>query len=104
MDQLKEWDHRYNDRSRSEGIMRLKATPATFNRYTNNWRGSYEGWLPGPGALMVTIKKELPGLNNLYMIGQWVEPGGGLPNTIRSARHVAQIICKKDNKEFEVKK
>ena len=49
-------------------------------------------------------KKELPGLNNLYMIGQWVEPGGGLPNTIRSARYVAQIICKKDNKEFEVKK
>ena len=80
------------------------ATPATFNRYTNNWRGSYEGWLPGPGALMVTIKKELPGLNNLYMIGQWVEPGGGLPNTIRSGRYVAQIICKKDNKEFEVKK
>lgn len=80
------------------------ANPATFNRYTNNWRGSYEGWLPGPGALMVTIKKELPGLNNLYMIGQWVEPGGGLPNTIRSGRNVAQIICKKDNKEFEVKK
>lgn len=78
------------------------ATPATFNRYTNNWRGSYEGWMPAPGALMTTIKKELPGLNNLYMIGQWVEPGGGLPNTIRSGRNVAQIICKKDNKKFEV--
>jgi phytoene dehydrogenase-like protein len=80
------------------------ATPATYIRYTNNWRGSYEGWLPAPGALMSTIKKELPGLNNFYMIGQWVEPGGGLPNTIRSGRNVTQIICKKDNKEFVVKK
>lgn len=80
------------------------ATPATFKRYTNNWRGSYEGWMPAPGALMTTIKKELPGLNNFYMIGQWVEPGGGLPNTIRSGRNVTQIICKKDNKEFKVKK
>jgi phytoene dehydrogenase-like protein len=80
------------------------ATPATYIRYTNNWRGSYEGWLPAPGALMMNIKKELPGLNNFYMIGQWVEPGGGLPNTIRSGRNVTQIICKRDKKEFVVKK
>jgi hypothetical protein len=38
------------------------------------------------------------------MIGQWVEPGGGLPNTIRSGRNVTQIICKRDKKEFVVKK
>jgi len=76
------------------------ATPATFKRYTNNWGGSYEGWLPAPGALMLNIKKELPGLKNFYMVGQWVEPGGGLPNTIRSGRNVAQIICKKDKKKF----
>lgn len=21
-------------------------TPATFNRYTNNWKGSIQGWMP----------------------------------------------------------
>jgi phytoene dehydrogenase-like protein len=24
------------------------ATPITWVRYTGNWRGSYEGWLPNP--------------------------------------------------------
>lgn len=76
------------------------ATPATFSRYTNNWKGSYEGWLPGPGALTYKIKKELPGLKGFYMIGQWVEPGGGLPTAIGSGRGVTQIICKKDRKRF----
>ena len=23
------------------------ATPATFHRYTHNWKGSVQGWLPG---------------------------------------------------------
>ena len=60
------------------------ATPATFHRYTNNWQGSYEGWLPAPGAMLSRIGKTLPGLGDFYHIGQWVEPGGGLPNCIRS--------------------
>ncbi|MFC1501871.1 hypothetical protein ACFL6A_00495 [bacterium] len=76
------------------------ATPATFIRYTNNWQGSYEGWLPGPGSLTLTMKKELPGLKDFYLIGQWVELGGGLPSGIRSGRNVTQIICKKDGKKF----
>jgi phytoene dehydrogenase-like protein len=78
------------------------ATPATFHRYTNNWKGSYEGWLPGPGALMASLSKELPGLKNFFQIGQWVMPGGGLPSGVMSGRHVTQILCKKDGKKFAV--
>jgi phytoene dehydrogenase-like protein len=80
------------------------ATPATLNRYTNNWKGSIEGWLPTPKALVLRMKKDLPGLRNFYMIGQWVEPGGGLPPALMSGRNVAQIICKNDNKRFTVTK
>ncbi len=47
------------------------------------------------------MKKTLPGLENFYMIGQWVEPGGGLPTALRSGRCVAQVICKKDKKNFK---
>jgi phytoene dehydrogenase-like protein len=50
---------------------------------------------------MKHLKKTLPGLNNFYMIGQWVEPGGGLPTALMSGRNVSQIICKKDKKEFK---
>ena len=72
------------------------ATPASILRYTNNWKGSFEGWQPGPGTLLLRMDKSLPGLKNFYMIGQWVEPGGGLPPAIMSGRNVTQIICKKE--------
>ncbi len=78
------------------------ATPATLIRYTNNWKGSSEGWLPTPKAIILRMKKVLPGLKSFYMIGQWVEPGGGLPPALMSGRNVAQIICKEHKKRFTV--
>lgn len=79
------------------------ATPATFIRYTNNWKGSYEGWLPVKGLGFKSLKRTLPGLKNFYMAGQWIEVGGGLPSCILSARNVAQIICKNEGREFFTK-
>jgi phytoene dehydrogenase-like protein len=76
------------------------ATPVTWERYTGNWRGSYEGWLPGAQGLMTRMSKTLPGLDNFYMAGQWVEPGGGLPTAAMSGRNVIQIICKRDKRPF----
>jgi phytoene dehydrogenase-like protein len=74
------------------------ATPNTWERYTGNWRGSYEGWLFKDWN--ARMKKTLPGLENFYMAGQWVEPGGGMPTAIMSGRNVTQLICKKDKKRF----
>jgi phytoene dehydrogenase-like protein len=76
------------------------STPASLIRFTNNWQGSFEGWNPGAGTTMIRISKTLPGLEDFYMIGQWVEPGGGLPPAIMSGRSVTQMICKKDKKKF----
>ena len=75
-------------------------TPSTVVRYTNNWKGSFEGWLMTPETGFRQISKTLPGLENFYMIGQWVEPGGGIPSCMLSGRNVAQIICKKDKLKF----
>jgi phytoene dehydrogenase-like protein len=79
------------------------SSPATVIRYTNNWKGSFEGWVLTPEIGLKQMKKELPGLKNFYMIGQWVAPGGGLPAGLITGRHVAQIICKKDKKAFITK-
>ena len=79
------------------------ATPATFIRYTNNWKGSFEGWLPTADMFTSRMKKELPGLKNFYMIGQWVEPGGGLPPALTSGRNAAQVMCRRDKKKFMVR-
>lgn len=76
------------------------STPATFYHYTGNFRGSYEGWLPTPGALRTQMSKTLPGLDNFYMVGQWVEPGGGLPPSAMSGRKVIQAICRKEGVPF----
>jgi phytoene dehydrogenase-like protein len=76
------------------------STPATVIRYTNNWKGSLGSWLLTPEMGLKAKKKMLPGLKNFYMAGQWVEPCGGLPSAIKSARNTTQLICKKDKKKF----
>jgi phytoene dehydrogenase-like protein len=75
------------------------ATPATFYRYTGNWKGSIQGWMPEK-LFGVPIKNTLPGLKNFYMTGQWLEPGGGVPIALSTSRNLAQILCKKDKKNF----
>jgi len=76
------------------------ATPVTYERYTGNRMGSTQGWLITPKTMSMGIKKILPGLENFYMAGQWVEIGGGLPAVAMSGRNVIQIICKRDKKKF----
>jgi len=79
------------------------ATPATFNRYTNNWNGSVQGWMPPADFMnLKPLSKELPGLKDFYMIGQWVTPGGGLPTALLDGRNVVQVICKRDKIKFTV--
>jgi phytoene dehydrogenase-like protein len=76
------------------------ATPATTVRYTGNWRASFEGWLPTPKYLAKGLPCRLPGLDDFYMAGQWVQPGGGLPSGVMTARQVQQRICKRDGVAF----
>lgn len=80
------------------------ATPLTFERYTGNWQGSFEGWLITPEnsyTVMKPLSQKLPGLENFYMCGQWVEPGGGLPTGIMSGKRVLKQICKEDGKKIK---
>jgi phytoene dehydrogenase-like protein len=79
------------------------ATPMTFERYTGNWKGSFEGWLITPeNAYTMTrpMSQTLAGLKNFYMCGQWVEPGGGLPTSILSGRRLIKTICREDGIRF----
>ena len=76
------------------------ATPLTFERYTGNRRGSFEGWFMTPRAMTMRMPKTLPGLRNFYMVGQWVQPGGGLTNSLKSGRDLVSILCAKDGRPF----
>jgi phytoene dehydrogenase-like protein len=76
------------------------ATPETFVRYTNNWHGSYEGWLPTVDSLGAKLPRELPGLERFYMVGQWLNPGGGLPPCGWGGRELAKRLCRLEGKKF----
>jgi len=80
------------------------ATPLTFERYTGNWKGSFEGWLITPensSVLMNPMPQSLPDLKNFYMCGQWVEPGGGLPTAIMSGRRLIKKLCSENKSKFK---
>lgn len=79
------------------------ATPLTFERYTGNWKGCFEGWLITPAnanVIMKPMSQTLPGLDKFYMCGQWVEPGGGLPTAVMSAKRLVKQICREDKQKF----
>jgi len=55
------------------------ATPFTFEDWTGNWQGSYEGWLPTPRILGRRIPYTLPGLERFLHGRPLVVAGGGCP-------------------------
>lgn len=75
------------------------ATPTTFFDYTKNHLGSFEGILVTPDNFTTNFTT-IDNINHLFLVGQWWNPGGGIPTSILSARRVAQLICKSDKKEF----
>ena len=76
------------------------STPDTVIRYTGNWKGSMEGWLPTPGTSFTPLRNTLPRLQQFLMVGQWVMPGGGFPSGLMTGRSAIQAICKRDKIPF----
>jgi len=76
------------------------ATPKTDVRYTGVKDGAYEGFMPSKDNMMKSLKMQLPRLQNFYMAGQWLFPGGGLPPSAQTGKWAIQLICKKDKKQF----
>lgn len=76
------------------------ATPKTDVRYTGVKDGAYEGFMPTKENMMKTLKMTLPKLQNFYMAGQWLFPGGGLPPAAQTGKFAIQLICKKEKQKF----
>lgn len=80
-----------------------EATPLSYERFTGNWCGSSCGWLLTKETLPLMIRgirKTLPGLDNFYLAGQWVEPGGSVPVVAMSGRNAVRLICHEDGHPF----
>jgi len=77
-------------------------TPMTYVRYTGTWKGTYMTWIISPDKVKKfrMVKKTVPGLDNFWLSGMWVQPPGGVPTGAMTSRQVIQLICKKDKKDF----
>jgi phytoene dehydrogenase-like protein len=76
-------------------------TPATYVRYTGNWRGSPDGWYITPDNMKKrTLLRTLPGLSGLYMVGHWTAPFTGAMIAALSGRQLIQLLCKQNKTAF----
>jgi phytoene dehydrogenase-like protein len=73
-------------------VITLSASALTSYRYTLNHHGAMLGWEMSPEQL----GERRPGtdgpVENLYLVGHWIQPGGGITPVIVSAMQVARTI------------
>jgi len=76
----------------SKVVVKLSASALTSHRYTLNHHGAMLGWEMSPDQL----GERRPGVSgpvkNLYFVGHWTQPGGGITPVIVSAMQVAKAI------------
>ena len=73
-------------------VVMSSASTQTSYRYTLNRRGAMLGWEMSPDQLG-TGRPEVTGpIDNLYFVGHWTRPGGGITPVIVSAIRVAEMI------------
>jgi phytoene dehydrogenase-like protein len=76
-------------------------TPATYHRYTGNWKGSPDGWYITPENMrMQEPIRRLPGLEGLQMVGQWTAPFTGTVIAALSGRQAIQLMCREEGRKF----
>jgi phytoene dehydrogenase-like protein len=75
------------------------ATPLTYERYCDNWKGS---WMTEIGGNMniKTYPPTIKGLNGVYFSGHRMLPPGGFPPALMTARIAVQCLCKDTNTVF----
>jgi len=75
------------------------ASPITYQRYTDNYKGTIMGQRPGKVNMQNKVASHFTEIDNLLVGGQWAELGGGIPISAQSAMNTALIILRKTNKK-----
>jgi phytoene dehydrogenase-like protein len=76
------------------------STPLTLERYTNNPKGSIMGWELDTKNYAKFLPQTTP-LENLYLVGHWVFPGGGVPGVFASGYYLAKKLLAKEDIDLE---
>jgi phytoene dehydrogenase-like protein len=73
-------------------VVKCSASALTSYRYTLNHHGAMLGWEMSPDQLGHHRMDVVGPIKNLYFVGHWVQPGGGITPVIMSAMKVAKLI------------
>ena len=76
------------------------ASPQTYERYCNAYRGAFMGFWPTIRGKMMAHTGRIKGLNNIFLSGQWLQPPGGLPVAVVTGKDTIMRLCKKERKKF----
>lgn len=75
-------------------------TPYSFHKWTGAYKGSYMSFITTKYIKPEKHHGRVPGIKNIYLAGQWVNPPGGLPNALTSGKFAVQRICKDHKIKF----
>jgi phytoene dehydrogenase-like protein len=76
------------------------ATPQTYQRYCNAYRGAFMGFWPTLSGKSLNHAGKIKGLKNLMLSGQWLQPPGGLPVALITGKDTIMRLCKKEKIKF----
>ncbi|MDA1013417.1 MAG: NAD(P)/FAD-dependent oxidoreductase [Planctomycetota bacterium] len=70
----------------------LSASAETSHRFTLNYHGAMLGWEMSPDQLGEHRPAIKSPIQNLFFVGQWTQPGGGITPVMVSAMRAAKIV------------
>jgi phytoene dehydrogenase-like protein len=76
------------------------ATPATYTRYCNAYKGAFMAFWPTLTGKELNHSGRIKGLENLWLSGQWLQPPGGLPNALITGKDTIVRICQQEGRQF----
>ncbi|HII79399.1 MAG TPA: NAD(P)/FAD-dependent oxidoreductase [Methanosarcina sp.] len=76
------------------------ATPKTYERYCNAYRGAFMPFFPTVRGKMMAHTGRIKELDNLLLTGQWLQPPGGLPVAAITGKDTIMRLCIQEKKPF----
>ena len=77
------------------------ASPMTYERYCNAYRGAFMAFLPTTDSKAMAHPGTIAGLDNTFLTGQWLQPPGGLPPAAITGKHTIYRICGAEGLDFK---
>ena len=74
----------------------------TYVRYCRAYKGFYQSFMPSKESTKVPyLSAYVKGLDNVVLVGQWINPPSGLPGAAVAGKFAVQRILYKKGKRIE---